>query len=202
MKADIQYKTRDDLTQQQREHFLQQQIRTIQDELGGGQDEELDELLTKANSKKWDEATFKVFEKEIKKLERVNPQSPDYAVQYNYLDNLLSLPWNEYSVDNFNLKKVETQLNKDHCGLEKVKDRIIEHLAVLKLRGDMKAPILCLYGPPGVGKTSLGRSVAEALNRKYVRISLGGLHDEAEIRGIRRTYIGAMHGRIFVRAKN
>lgn len=196
LKADIQSKTREDLSQQQREHFLQQQIRTIQDELGTSTDDDIIELEERAKKKKWSEETAKLFDKEVKKLERINPQAPDYNVQYSYLDTLLNLPWNEYTTDKFNLKKVETKLNHDHYGLEKVKDRILEHLAVLKLRGDMKSPIICLYGPPGVGKTSLGKSVAEALGRKYARVSLGGLHDEAEIRGHRRTYIGAMPGRI------
>lgn len=195
LRADIQSRTREDLTQQQREHFLQQQIRTIQEELGTT-DEDLNELDARASKKKWSDAVETAFQKEMKKLERLNPQSPDYSVQYSYLDTFLSLPWEHYSRDYFNLKKVEEKLNKDHYGLEKVKDRILEHLSVLKLRGDLKAPIICLYGPPGVGKTSLGRSVAEALHRKYARISLGGLHDEAEIRGHRRTYIGAMPGRI------
>ncbi|MEG1539203.1 MAG: endopeptidase La [Muribaculaceae bacterium] len=196
LKADIQSKTREDITQQQREMFLQQQIRTIQDELGSDEDQDMNELKERAKLKKWDAETATIFEKEIKKLERIHPQSPDYSVQFSYIDSLLNLPWNEYTTDNFNLKKVEKILNKDHYGLEKVKDRILEHLAVLKLRGDMKAPIICLYGPPGVGKTSLGKSVADSLSRKYIRASLGGLHDEAEIRGHRRTYIGAMPGRI------
>lgn len=195
LKADIQSKTREDLSQQQREHFLQQQIRTIQDELGTSEDE-IAELEERAKKKKWSEETAKAFQKELRKLERINPQSPDYNVQYSYLDTLLNLPWNVFTVDKFNLKTVESKLNHDHYGLDKVKDRILEHLSVLKLRGDMKSPIICLYGPPGVGKTSLGKSVADALGRKYARVSLGGLHDEAEIRGHRRTYIGAMPGRI------
>ena len=196
LKAQIQNKTREDLSQQQREHFLQQQIRTIQDELGTGDFDDIENFQERAKKKKWNESTKNPFQKELKKLERLNPQSPDYSVQYTYLDQLLNLPWNVFTHDSFNLKKVEGKLNRDHYGLENVKDRILEHLAVLKLRGDMKSPIICLYGPPGVGKTSLGRSIAEALNRKYARISLGGLHDEAEIRGHRRTYIGAMPGRI------
>lgn len=196
LKAQIQNKTREDLSQQQREHFLQQQIRTIQDELGTGDFDDIENFQERAKKKKWNESTKNHFQKELKKLERLNPQSPDYSVQYTYLDQLLNLPWNVFTHDSFNLKKVEGKLNRDHYGLENVKDRILEHLAVLKLRGDMKSPIICLYGPPGVGKTSLGRSIAEALNRKYARISLGGLHDEAEIRGHRRTYIGAMPGRI------
>lgn len=195
LKANIASRTREDLSQQQREHFLQQQIRTIQEELGNGEDD-TQILYQRSLKKNWNESVQQQFEKELKKLERYNPQSPDYSVQYSYLDNLLSLPWNDATEDNINLKKVSAQLNKDHFGLEKVKERILEHLAVLKLRGDLKAPILCLYGPPGVGKTSLGRSIAKAINRKYARISLGGLHDESEIRGHRRTYIGAMPGRI------
>lgn len=197
IKASIQSRTREDLNQQQREHFLQQQIKTIQDELGGSvQEQDIQELKEKASKKKWDASVAAIFEKELRKLERLYPQSPDFSVQYNYLETLTDLPWNEFTKDNFNLKHAQKQLDKDHCGLEKVKDRILEHLAVLKLRGDLKSPIICLYGPPGVGKTSLGKSIAEALKRKYVRISLGGLHDEAEIRGHRRTYIGAMPGRI------
>lgn len=197
IKADIQSKAREDLSQQQREHFLQQQIKTMQDELGGSsQDQDILELKEKGLKKKWDENVAAVFEKELRKLERLHPQSPDFSVQFNYLQTMIDLPWNEYSKDNFNLKHAQRVLDKDHYGLEKVKERIIEHLAVLKLRGDLKSPIICLYGPPGVGKTSLGKSIAEALNRKYFRVSLGGLHDEAEIRGHRRTYIGAMPGRI------
>ena len=195
IKANIQSRTREDLSQQQREHFLQQQIRTIQEELGTDVDD-IEELQERASKMKWSEDVQKQFEKALRKLERLNPQSPDYSVEYAYLDNMLNLPWETYTDDNFDLKKVEDKLNEDHYGLEKVKDRILEHLSVLKLRGDLKAPILCLYGPPGVGKTSLGKSIADALNREYARISLGGLHDEAEIRGHRRTYIGAMPGRI------
>lgn len=193
----IQMKTREDLNQQQKEYFLQQQIRTIQEELGGNtQQIEIDEFRKRADKKKWGDLVAETFEKELLKLERLNPQSPDYSVQYGYLQTILELPWNEYSKDNFNLKHAQKLLDRDHFGMEKVKERIIEHLAVLKLKGDLKSPILCLYGPPGVGKTSLGKSIAEALNRKYVRVSLGGLHDEAEIRGHRRTYIGAIPGRI------
>lgn len=195
IKADIQSRTREELSQQQREHFLQQQIRSIQEELGGD-DDDFEQLRERAAKKKWSEAIQQQFDKELRKLERLNPQSPDYSVQYTYLDQMLNLPWEDYSKDDFDIKKVQRKLDKDHYGLQKVKERIVEHLSVLKLRGDLKAPILCLYGPPGVGKTSLGKSIADALHRKYARISLGGLHDEAEIRGHRRTYIGAMPGRI------
>ncbi|RHJ92604.1 endopeptidase La [Bacteroides sp. AM07-16] len=197
LKASIQMKTHEDINQQQKEYFLQQQIKTIQEELGGNINElEIKELREKAAKKKWPASVAEIFEKEIRKLERLHPQSPDFSIQTQYVQTIVNLPWNECSKDNFNLAHAQKVLDRDHYGLEKVKERIIEHLAVLKLKGDMKSPIICLYGPPGVGKTSLGRSVAEALNRKYVRISLGGLHDEAEIRGHRRTYIGAMCGRI------
>ena len=197
LKASIQMKTHEDINQQQKEYFLQQQIKTIQEELGGNINElEIKELREKASRKKWPAEVAQVFEKELRKLERLHPQSPDYSVQTQYVQNIVNLPWNEYSKDNFNLSHAQKVLDRDHYGLEKVKERIIEHLAVLKLKGDMKSPIICLYGPPGVGTTSLGRSIAEALRRKYVRVSLGGLHDEAEIRGHRRTYIGAMCGRI------
>ncbi|MDD2954038.1 MAG: endopeptidase La [Parabacteroides sp.] len=197
LKASIQMKTHEDINQQQKEYFLQQQIKTIQEELGGNINElEIKELREKASRKKWSAEVAQIFEKELRKLERLHPQSPDYSVQTQYVQTIVNLPWNEYSKDNFNLPHAQKVLDRDHYGLEKVKERIIEHLAVLKLKGDMKSPIICLYGPPGVGKTSLGRSVAEALRRKYVRVSLGGLHDEAEIRGHRRTYIGAMCGRI------
>lgn len=197
LKNDIQSKVRFDLDQQQREYFLHQQMKTIQEELGGvSQEEEMDEMLQKSLTKKWDEKTKKHFEKELSKMRRMNPQAPDFGIQRNYLELFLELPWNEYSKDDFDLKKAQKILDRDHFGLEDVKKRMIEHLAVLKLRNDMKSPIICLTGPPGVGKTSIGRSIAEALGRKYVRISLGGLRDEAEIRGHRKTYIGAMPGRI------
>ena len=197
LKAAIQMKTHEDIDQQQKEYFLQQQIKTIQEELGGNiNEQEIQSLREKAATKKWSAEVAAIFEKEVKRLERVHPQSPDYSVQAQYVQTIVNLPWNEYSKDNFNLNHAQKVLDRDHYGLEKVKERIIEHLAVLKLKGDMKSPIICLYGPPGVGKTSLGRSVAEALNRKYVRVSLGGLHDEAEIRGHRRTHIGAMPGRV------
>ena len=175
---------------------MQQQIKNIQDELGAGQEDEIDELRQKGKTKKWSPEMAELFEKEVSKLERTNSQSPDFNVQLTYLQTLLGLPWNVFTTDNLNISNAEKTLNKDHYGLEKVKERILEHLAVLKLKGDMKSPIICLYGPPGVGKTSLGRSIAASLKRKYVRMSLGGVHDEAEIRGHRKTYIGAMPGRI------
>lgn len=197
LKNDIQSKVRFDLDQQQREYFLHQQMKTIQEELGGvSQEEEIEEMRQKGLKKKWNEKTKTHFEKELSKMQRMNPQSPDFGIQRNYLELYLELPWNEFSKDNFDLKRAQKILGRDHFGLEDVKKRMIEHLAVLKLRNDMKSPILCLYGPPGVGKTSIGKSVAEALGREYVRISLGGLRDEAEIRGHRKTYIGAMPGRI------
>ena len=197
LKNDIQSKVRFDLDQQQREYFLNQQMKTIQEELGGvSNEQEFEEMRTRAKEKKWDDKTQKHFDKEFSKLQRSNPQSPDFGIQRNYLDLFLDLPWNEFSKDNFDLKNAQKVLDRDHFGLEDVKKRMIEHLAVLKLRNDMKSPIICLTGPPGVGKTSIGKSVAEALGREYVRISLGGLRDEAEIRGHRKTYIGAMPGRI------
>lgn len=197
LKANIQMKTQEDLDKQQKEYFLQQQIKTIQEELGGNtSDHDVQELKEKAKKKKWPDFVAETFDKELHKLQRLHPQSPDYSVQMQYVETIVNLPWETYSADNFNLAHARRVLDRDHYGLEKVKERIIEHLAVLKLKQDMKSPILCLYGPPGVGKTSLGKSIAEALGRKYVRMSLGGLHDEAEIRGHRRTYIGAMCGRV------
>ncbi|KJD34856.1 Lon protease [Tamlana sedimentorum] len=197
LKNDIQSKVQMDMNQQQREYFLHQQMKTIQEELGGvSHDQEIDEMKAKAKEKQWDEKIEKHFEKEIAKMQRMNPQVAEYSIQRNYLELFLDLPWNEFSKDKFDLKRAMKILDRDHFGLEDVKRRIIEYLAVLKLRNDMKSPILCLYGPPGVGKTSLGKSIAEALGREYVRISLGGLRDEAEIRGHRKTYIGAMPGRI------
>ncbi|MDA9640381.1 endopeptidase La, partial [Flavobacteriaceae bacterium] len=197
LKNDIQSKVQNDMSQQQREYFLQQQIKTIQEELGGvSYEEEIEAMKVRASSKKWDEKVKKHFNKEIGKLQRMNPQVAEYSIQRNYLDLFLDLPWNYFSKDIFDLKRAQKILDRDHFGLDEVKKRIIEYLAVLKLRNDMKSPILCLYGPPGVGKTSLGKSIAEALGREYVRISLGGLRDEAEIRGHRKTYIGAMPGRI------
>lgn len=196
LKQSIQMRTREELDRQQKEYFLQQQIKNIQDELGNSQDDEIEDLRNKGKEKAWSKEVADIFEREVNKLERINPQSPDYNVQLIYLQTLLALPWETYSTDDINLQNAEKVLNKDHYGLEKVKERILEHLAVLKLKGDLKSPIICLYGPPGVGKTSLGRSIASALKRKYVRMSLGGVHDEAEIRGHRKTYIGAMPGRI------
>lgn len=202
LKNDIQSKVKVDIDQQQREYLLHQQMKTIQEELGGNPQEELvGEMMKRAEKKKWNEKTAKAFHKELDRLKRMNPQGADYSVQLNYLDTLLELPWQDYSKDKFDLKRAQRILDRDHYGLEKVKERIIEHLAVLKLKGDMKSPILCLYGPPGVGKTSLGKSVAEALGRKYARMSLGGLRDEAEIRGHRKTYIGALPGRIIQNIK-
>jgi ATP-dependent Lon protease len=198
LKNDIQSKVQSDMNQQQREYFLHQQMKTIQEELGGGvsSGQEIEEMKARAKDKNWDEKVKAHFDKELAKMQRMNPQVAEYSIQRNYLDLFLDLPWNEFSEDQFDLKRAKRILDRDHFGLDDVKKRIIEYLAVLKLRNDMKSPILCLYGPPGVGKTSLGKSIAEALGREYVRISLGGLRDEAEIRGHRKTYIGAMPGRI------
>jgi ATP-dependent Lon protease len=197
MRNEIQSRVKRDIDRQQREYFLHQQMRTIQDELGySPQEQDVRELEERSEKKKWDARVEKLFRKELEKLQRMNPQGAEYTVQLNYLDLLLDLPWGEYTKDDLDLKKAEEILNRDHFGLEKVKERILEYLAVLKLKGNMKSPILCFYGPPGVGKTSLGKSIAEALGRKYVRMSLGGLHDESEIRGHRKTYIGAMPGRV------
>ena len=197
LKTSIQMKTHEDINKQQKEYFLQQQMKAIQEELGGNMNDiEIRELRAQAKKNKWPKEVGETFEKERAKLERIHPQSPDYSIQSQYVQTIVGLPWGTYSRDNFSLTHAQRVLDRDHYGMEKVKERIIEHLAVLKLKRDLRSPILCLYGPPGVGKTSLGRSVAEALGRKYVRVSLGGLHDEAEIRGHRRTYIGAMMGRI------
>ena len=197
LKQNIRSRTREDLDEQQREYFLQQQIKNIKEELGNGEGSpERVELLRQARKKKWNEDVENVFYKELDKLDTLNPQSPDYSIQINYLQTMVNLPWGEFTADDMNLKRAQRILNRDHYGMEKVKERILEHIAVLSLRGDLKSPILCLYGPPGVGKTSLGKSIASAMKRKYVRISLGGLHDESEIRGHRRTYVGAMPGRI------
>jgi len=203
LKNDIQSKVQSDMSQQQREYFLHQQMKTIQEELGGGvsSGEEIEEMRARAKKKKWDEKIEEHFSKELSKMQRMNPQVAEYSIQRNYLDLFLDLPWNEFSKDKFDLKRAKKILDRDHYGLDDVKKRIIEYLAVLKLRNDMKSPILCLYGPPGVGKTSLGKSIAEALGREYVRMSLGGLRDEAEIRGHRKTYIGAMPGRIIQNLK-
>ncbi len=196
LKRKIENKVEADISKQQKEYFLTQQLKTIQEELGGSGEQEVRELEEKARAKHWNQEVQEHFSKEIKKLQRTHSMSPEYSIQFNYLNTLVDLPWNEYTTDKYDLEKAKKVLDKDHFGLEKVKDRILSYLAVLKLRGDMKAPILCLVGPPGVGKTSLGRSIAEAMGRKYVRISLGGLHDEGEVRGHRKTYIGAMPGRI------
>lgn len=197
LRQDIQSKVESDISQQQREYFLQQQMKTIQEELGGNSSEaEIEALRSRGKGKLWNDDVKEHFDKELAKMQRMNPQVAEFGIQRNYLDLLLDLPWNKYSKDKFDLKRARKILDRDHYGLDDVKKRIIEHLAVLKLRNDMKSPILCLYGPPGVGKTSLGKSIAEALGRKYVRMSLGGLRDEAEIRGHRKTYIGAMPGRI------
>ncbi|MBK8883473.1 MAG: endopeptidase La [Bacteroidales bacterium] len=202
LKNELQSKVKSDLDQQQREFLLHQQMKTIQNELGGNPiEKEIEEYRRRASAKKWNEEVSKVFDKELEKLHRLNPAAAEYSVQVNYIQTLLDLPWNFYTQDNLDLKNARNVLDYDHFGLEEVKERILEHLAVLKLKGDLKSPILCLYGPPGVGKTSLGRSVAKALDRKYVRMSLGGLHDEAEIRGHRKTYIGAMPGRIIQNIK-
>ena len=196
LKNDIQNRVKRDIDKQQKDYYLQQQMRVIQDELGDGLDADVERLREAAKDKKWSKATAELFEKEVSKLERLNPAVAEYSVQINYLQLMLDLPWDEMTVDHLDLTAVKEQLDKDHFGLDEVKERLLEHLAVIKLKGDLKSPILCLYGPPGVGKTSLGKSVAEALGRKFGRISLGGLHDESEIRGHRRTYIGAMPGRI------
>ncbi|MCG8581974.1 MAG: endopeptidase La [Bacteroidales bacterium] len=197
LKSDIQSKVKLDIDQQQREYMLQQQIKTIQDELGSSPiEQEIIDLKEKAKKKKWSKEVKDLFKKELDKLQRLNPAAGEYSVQHNYLQTLIDLPWNEYTKDNYDLNRAERILDRDHYGLDKVKERILEHLAVLKLKGELKSPIICLYGPPGVGKTSLGKSIAESLGRKYVRMSLGGVHDEAEIRGHRKTYIGAMPGRI------
>jgi len=202
MKNEIHSKVRQDIDQQQREYFLNQQIRTIQDELGGDpQEKDVLDMRERGEKKSWDDRVKNIFSKELEKLGRMNPQGAEYTVQMNYLDLMLDLPWGEYSKDDLDLKRAEKILERDHYGLEKVKERILEYLAVLKLKGNMKSPILCFYGPPGVGKTSLGKSIAEALGRKYIRMSLGGLHDESEIRGHRKTYIGAMPGRIIQNIK-
>ena len=197
LRADIRNKTREDIDEQQRNYFLQQQIKNLQAEMGNGETApEKRELLKKAENKKWSYEVSKIFYKEADKLDNLNPQSPEFNVQLNYLQTFVSLPWGEYTQDDLNLKRAQKILDQDHYGMEKVKERILEYMAVLALRGDLKSPIICLYGPPGVGKTSLGKSIAAAMKRKYVRVSLGGLHDEAEIRGHRRTYVGAMPGRI------
>src|SRR5258705_7041670 len=197
LKNKVTTKTRTELDKQQREYFLQQQLKSIKDELGGDSNvQEVKEMQKKAETKKWPATARELFKKGIEKLERMHPSTPDYSVVYNHLDLMLDLPWEEYTEDHYDLKKAKKTLDNDHYGMQKIKERILEYLAVLKLKGDMKSPILCFVGPPGIGKTSLGRSIASAIGRKYVRLSLGGLHDESEIRGHRKTYIGAMPGRI------
>src|SRR6476660_1951862 len=197
LKNKVTTKTRTEIDKQQREYFLQQQLKSIKDELGGDTNErEINQMKKKAEAKKWPESAKNLFKTGIEKLERMHPSTPDYSVVYNHLDLMLDLPWDEYTVDNYDLKHAKKILDQDHYGMTKIKERILEYLAVLKLKGDMKSPILCFIGPPGIGKTSLGRSIANAVNRKYVRLSLGGLHDESELRGHRKTYIGAMPGRI------
>ena len=203
LKSQIQSKVKVDLDKQQRDYFLHQQMKTIQEELGENSfTQDIHEMKARAKDKKWTKEVSEAFDKAIGKLERMNPNAAEYSIQTNYLEVLLDLPWSDITKDNFDLKRAEKVLNKDHFGMDKVKERILEHLAVLKLKGNMKSPILCLYGPPGVGKTSLGKSIAESLGRKYIRMSLGGLKDEAEIRGHRKTYIGAMPGRILQSIKN
>ena len=196
LKNKVTNKTRNELDKQQREYFLQQQMKAIKEELGGDNVAEVKEMQKKAEGKKWTTAAKEMFNKGVEKLERMHPSTPDYSVVYNHLDLLLDLPWEDYTQDSYDLKKAKKVLDNDHYGMQKIKERILEYLAVLKLKGDMKSPILCFLGPPGIGKTSLGKSIAAAINRKYVRVSLGGLHDESEIRGHRKTYIGAMPGRI------
>ncbi len=196
LKNKVTNKTRNELDKQQREYFLQQQMKAIKEELGGDNVAEVKEMQKKADAKKWPKAAKEMFTKGVEKLERMHPSTPDYSVTYNHLDLMLDLPWEDYTEDQYDLKKSKKILDHDHYGMQKIKERILEYLAVLKLKGDMKSPILCFLGPPGIGKTSLGKSIAAAINRKYVRVSLGGLHDESEIRGHRKTYIGAMPGRI------
>ncbi|MBQ3628671.1 MAG: LON peptidase substrate-binding domain-containing protein, partial [Bacteroidaceae bacterium] len=201
LKMDLQMRTREELDKQHKEYFLRQEMETIQEQLGEKGEDEIMKMREKAQKMKWDEATAKVFNDTLDKMSHMSSHSPDYQTEYTWAQMMLELPWGEYTKDNLNLNNAERVLNKDHYGMEKVKERIIEHLAVLKMRGDFKSPILCLYGPPGVGKTSLGKSIAKAMKRKYVRMSLGGLHDEAEIRGHRRTYVGAMAGQIIKNIK-
>src|SRR5687767_14376111 len=197
LKNKVTNKTKMELDKQQREYFLQQQMKSIREELGGDSNErEIREMVKKSEAKKWPLAAKELFQKGIERLERMHPSTPDFSVVYNHLDLMLDLPWNEFTEDSYELRKAQKTLDIDHYGMDKVKERILEYLAVLKLKGDMKSPILCFYGPPGIGKTSLGRSIASAIGRKYVRLSLGGIHDESEIRGHRKTYIGAMPGRI------